>query len=494
MGGILSDRRMLKPYLVGFVLTSAFGFISCSPINQDIATHDLLEVSSTITSTISISSPSPDQLNQFTPTQTIRPSSTPFYLPSIPTPTPRGFPSNLRTIEDIERYAADREFDTVVIHKDINGDSHDDVIVFNRLQIVVFLGSERESGLYNPTLFLEEDRYRGIAGSRIQFTDWTFDRSPEIELDQLIVYASGSSESYTWFKTIYQCKYEECHRIWQGWVGSFFHDGNFGGVCIEREFPRPLIASNDHYLIRSYQEGFDIYGCGEMSEAIYEVKDHHRIQQGMVAWYEWNGYEYIFSHEEVASLAQDIPSNSLTYSIGPAGQIAEISILRDLYMVPHTDSCQIKLNGEILGPSFPCKHNFSRISWEDISGDLRKDLVVTVFSGPNYGSTDDPYVPCSHQHLIAYEIHGNGARKIADVSGCSIDEDLFGVRLEDIDQDGKVEILAAGFPVDENPHDCSYFEDDRVYEISPDKYETCMYSDFTRSITVYRWNGSVFSP
>jgi len=494
MGGILSDHRILKLCLVGFFLTSAIGFISCSPISQDIAIHDLLEVASTVTSTISISSPSPDQYNHFTPTQTIRPSSTPFYLPSIPTPTPWGFPSSLRTIEDIERYAADREFDAVVIHKDINGDSHDDVIVFNRLQIVVFLGSERESELYNPTLFLEEDRYRGIAGSRIQFTDWTFDGSPEIELDQLIVYASGSSESYTWFKTIYQCKYEECHRIWQGRVGSLFLDGHFGGICTEREFPRPLMASNGLHLIRSYQEGFDIYGCGEMSEALYAVKDHHRIQQGIVAWYEWNGDEYTFSHEEVANYAQDISSNSLTRSIGPAGQIAEISILRDLYMSPHTDSCQIKLNGEILGPSFSCKHNFSRIAWEDMTGDLRKDLVVTVFSGPNYVTSDYPYISCPHQHLLAYEIHGNEARKIADISGCSIDTDLFGVRLEDIDQDGVAEILSAGLPVNENPHDCFYFENDRVYEINPDKYETCLYTDFTRSITVYRWNGSVFSP
>ncbi len=49
-----------------------------------------------------------------------------------------------------------------------------------------------------------------------------------------------------------------------------------------------------------------------------------------------------------------------------------------------------------------------------------------------------------HQRMIAYGWTGQIAKQIANIAGCVQDDDLFGVRLIDLDQDGQIEILAAG--------------------------------------------------
>lgn len=66
-------------------------------------------------------------------------------------------------------------------------------------------------------------------------------------------------------------------------------------------------------------------------------------------------------------------------------------------------------------------------------------------------STDYPYGPedllsdetCMHQRLLAYQWNGDQAVEIANVAGCVTQEDLYGVRLEDYDHDGQLEIQAA---------------------------------------------------
>jgi hypothetical protein len=157
----------------------------------------------------------------------------------------------------------------------------------------------------------------------------------------------------------------------------------------------------------------------------------------------------------------------------------------------NNDFCQLFLNNEPVGDLFGCKRNFTTVEWRDVTEDGRPEVVVEALSGARPSAfrgtwPDVEYedwvtlseIECVHQHLLAYQWDGATATKIADVEGCLVQSDLYGVRLSDLDDDGQVEIVAANswYTERECPADVLYY---------------CWF-EFGYENNVFKWNGTEF--
>jgi hypothetical protein len=121
----------------------------------------------------------------------------------------------------------------------------------------------------------------------------------------------------------------------------------------------------------------------------------------------------------------------------------------------------------------------------DITNDSEKEIVIITFSGKWPTDTDSNQlsdIDCVHQRLLSYQWINNTAVEIANVAGCVVQSDLYGVRMEDLEGDGQLEIIAAD----------GWTTEPFCYE-SDDAYLGCWY-EFGYHNLIYRWNGSQFAP
>ena len=128
------------------------------------------------------------------------------------------------------------------------------------------------------------------------------------------------------------------------------------------------------------------------------------------------------------------------------GAIAVVSVKNNGAADNNNDVCQLTVAGQSVGGSFGCRGNFTTVEWKDITGDGVPDIVAIAFSaGDPVDSKGNSLADdhCMHQRLLASQWDGQPATPIANVAGCVMREDLYGVRLADVDGDGKLEIEAA---------------------------------------------------
>jgi hypothetical protein len=133
------------------------------------------------------------------------------------------------------------------------------------------------------------------------------------------------------------------------------------------------------------------------------------------------------------------------------------------------------LDDRAIGAPFLCLFPFA--DWRDVTGDGNLELVVTAYSG-RYGVHDNEK-DCAHQRLLIFEIDEETIHQLANIIGCIWRPDLFGVRLENVDVDAPLEIIAGGQRMTSTPQSCrgGYCW-----------YELNDYDD------VYNWNGESFEP
>jgi hypothetical protein len=89
------------------------------------------------------------------------------------------------------------------------------------------------------------------------------------------------------------------------------------------------------------------------------------------------------------------------------------------------------------------------------------------------------------QRLIIFQWDGTVAPQIADITGDVIHSDLYGVRLEDVDSDGQLEILAGSGYLSEGI-DCKSYLD-----IAPGEIEVC-WQELSFDDVIYKWDGASF--
>jgi hypothetical protein len=155
------------------------------------------------------------------------------------------------------------------------------------------------------------------------------------------------------------------------------------------------------------------------------------------------------------------------------------------------DICQVVVNGQKAGLEFGCKSGFTSLDWQDVTGDGRSELIVVAYSNAytGQGFEGEGYLQgkdCIHQRLLIFQNLDSVMNVIANVTGCVVESDLYGVRFEDLDQDGQVEILAAN----------GWLTTDRCFSTlstsAPDgKQDNCWY-ELGYQDEVYRWNGTEF--
>lgn len=421
--------------------------------------------------------------------------------PSTPVLTPTATSQSPTVTISIEEFDIETLFANVpdlskeaeIILSDVTGDGENDLIVFSLDKLIVFIHSR---SLFVGPYYLFEDTYPlSTAAKRLTFQDWTSDGIPELILNIHHEYSLGTGlKDYWWEMKIYHCGTTGCEISWQESTDSMLMDHNFGGLCVNRGYPRSERSSSGVPMIRYFEEGFDIYGCGEMNDEEFAIKDHHRVREATIGWYAWNGNAFEFISQDIVRVASDTPSASVHKSIGSSGSLAELIIERNQAAAPQNDRCQIRYRGKLLGQVFGCKYNFSKIQWLDITGDGHEELVVQVFSGAETPGEDVPDLPCAHQRLLAYEVNETKVKEIADIYGCTYDVDLFGVKLEDYDSDGHIEILAAGYPLTSSQLDCECNEQGRIIQTGENTYETCFFAEISPSINILEWDGEQFSP
>jgi hypothetical protein len=91
---------------------------------------------------------------------------------------------------------------------------------------------------------------------------------------------------------------------------------------------------------------------------------------------------------------------------------------------------------------------------------------------------------CVHQRLLAYQQMNSQLIEIANITGCVMQSDLYGVQIQDVDGDGQVEILAVDGVLTEPNCDetITPYAHERIY---------CWY-ELSQQDEIYRWNGSEF--
>lgn len=104
------------------------------------------------------------------------------------------------------------------------------------------------------------------------------------------------------------------------------------------------------------------------------------------------------------------------------------------------ENCTLYVDNQIVGDAFDCKGNFTTVQWQDITNDGQEEIVIITLS---YGEKTELRETCLQQHLLAYEWIGSEAVEIANIRGCVVEADLYGVRFDDLENDDQVEIVAA---------------------------------------------------
>lgn len=391
-------------------------------------------------------------------------------------------------VEDFKRrgFTEVNEF----IYEDVNGDQQADLIVTDMLMTAVFLwGGEN---YLNPPFVIVGSPWQYSPASRTEFEDWTGDNTAEIIFNYRGD-SGGTGVRYDgWQQYVIHCFQTECAVIWSGFLANIYVDYNLGGLSLFQS-PLEFLREDEEVKLEQIQIGFSIYdsyywGPKQFIEVPYSSLVVFTTTQKI---YTWNGTTFGLSATNVISDPYVVEEEAILEAdneLGSATIVYENNFAAD----KNNDYCQLLVDGNLVGGLFGCKRNFTVVEWQDITGDGQPEVVVKAFSGPRpeakAGTWPDldhnevvvlSEIDCVHQHLLAYQYTGETFSKIADVEGCVVQSDLFGVNLTDLDNDGQEEIIAANRWYTE-------------YNCPPNVFYNCWF-EFDYEIDVFKWNGSTFA-
>jgi hypothetical protein len=388
------------------------------------------------------------------------------------------------------------EKNTELIYKDVNGDGAEDLVVVSFRSVTVLLWTNDHYS--NPFIDFEGPPLNLLAedrggGSRVLLEDWTGDGVPEVVLDRY------SSYYHHWTRQIYYCKVEGCVLVWKGTLvniyweksGGLFvkiadlqRDKDWRGTPILKYLNTVFSVDQNTYYASRY---FSI----TTTPSQYDPKGLY-VSPKILVTYRWTGSVFELAGSEVYTNEYYVPSLGSMTTTNSQGDTANVKMdFRDPSQHRYgSNLCQVEVNSRKIGAVFSCTQNFTSVEWKDITNDGDPELLVRALSSPY--RNDGTFLTskqCPHRELIVYRWRANTATEIANVIGCVVQEDLYGVRLEDLDHDGIVEIIAA----------------DRIEKPSGTVrintyYKECYLSwcrdewyDFNRNAQIYKWNGVIFS-
>ncbi len=358
-----------------------------------------------------------------------------------------------------------------IVYQDLNQDGVDDLTVFGFHGLLVLLW---EGDRYSDPFVIDAGWSRGWGPYlRAAYEDWTGEGVPEIVLEEDSLGGGTGLWIAATTRSFVHCE-QRCAVVWSDIVDRSVSEIRSGGMALDRaELTRLPDAPNQ---FRVLTHSFSIYCCDEGGgpgpiEAL-------NVYTSTVTTYVWTGAAFEAGEPATVSRWRIVESDSVLSSTGPRGDRAVVRWLWNGEGNTPSDVCWVSVNEGPLGKPFGCRHTFTQVHWLDLTGDGQEEIVVTAFSvgnpdgpltpeiGPDapYGSVSS--VGCEHQRMLIYAWDGVQTSELADVAGCVQEEDLYGVRLEDIDGDGLLDLRAA-----------------RVYA-----------SDLPDPLPerIYRWNGERF--
>lgn len=350
------------------------------------------------------------------------------------------------------------------VQSDVNGDGREDLVVVAANNVFVLL--QGADGYERPQRLGETLDSTACFGPSIwiDMADWTGDGAQEILVQTSGTAAGGPGATlYTGGTqlTVLLCERESCHVAWSDVVERIGTDTYNGGFRSYRNLVKPVPAGDNGGLPQLIAEasGFDIFCCGESNDPEYFQR--LQVYTSTVTTYALRSGIYEEIETRVIAPAATIKSQSQLKATSSDGHVAEVEWFRYFQDSLVSDRCHVLVDGVALDRVFGCRHEFTQARWVDLTGDGVEELAVTAFSMPNVSGPliwDDPTSweelddeTCPHQRLLAYSWDGGQLVEVANVAGCVIQSDLYGVRLTDVDGDGVQEIMAAPLEQDDDP-------------------------------------------
>ena len=482
---------MSKQYLTSAVIMIILLSSSCGPRTPTSPSNDHPIASASIATEQFTESPSdtvnPTSNSAFTNDQAVIPSMPGCHLDS-----------RKPTLEQISECVSDVSHWTEQIYVDISGDNELDLIVFGGVDDAAFIWSDgRYSGPYR---LWESGWGRGFSeeSAKLVLEDWTGDKVPEIVLYTSSGGSIGSGYGVSgWGIRVLHCQGIQCSVIFEDGLKGIFVDDNTGGVCISSTTISQDVDANGVSRIRTTNKHFSIYGCGEFpSDFDFSTIPYLRIDPSVEEEFIWDGSEFQLVESKQVGIPREIPDQSSLSAQNSLGIVAFVTAESTPQLVQQNDICQLYIGGMKIGPTFGCKHNFTSVEWLDVNSNGREDVVVSAFSGASSPGTAFESEKCPHQRMFVYELSSGTYKEIAHIVGCVDDSSLFGVRIEDVDGDGQLEIASVESITKGNwiERDCTFDSWSAAYQIRENEYVNCWYVDYAPKIEIYQWDGIRFSP
>lgn len=448
----------------------------------------------------------PTQTPDWTPTNSPTPPTLHPFTPPTPTPLPPLPPLTIRypSIEDLEAYLLpispeyfhavyenDKDYlvqdwrtwaltnSAELIYADVNGDGAEDLVVADYLLAAVFLWN---GNTYATPFLMIGSTWKYAPSSHTYLQDYTNDSIPEIIFDYRGD-SGGTSVRYDyWTRYIIHCQ-QQCWISWKDSMGYLTDQHNSGGMFLRTADLQ--LSPSDPPTLQHTEESFSIYDIDLSFNSTYPL-DSLVVFTSTQTLFEWNGATFEQVNVQILEPSYEVDARPNLTATNQEGITVQVKAEPNRWLGQENDVCELYWNEKLLTPRFGCKNGLTTVQWLDITNDGEKEIVILTFSGKWPTDTDSNQlsdIDCVHQRFLAYQWLNTTAIEIANVAGCVVRSDLYGVRMEDLEGDGQVEIIVAD----------SWFTEPSCYESAERPYLGCWY-EFGYHNLIYRWNGSQFAP
>lgn len=345
------------------------------------------------------------------------------------------------TKDEGELTDSDHIIELELTYKDMNGDHEDDLIVSDNPLLAVFIWTGQE---YSTPLLIIDCCYNfPPVYSQMAYEDWTSNDIPEIIFDLRGGQLIGTGVGYSYLdRYIIHCNETGCHILWDGTIANQIDCFSSGGMSLFQTDLQQETNNSNELILTSTSGGFAVYECDSMYSYNSLI-----VYTTTLSSYTWNGSIFEVTTEIPLKEFQIINSQQLLETENDSGIFANIEAVPNDWPYGRNDICQLFIENELVGQPFGCKENFTTVEWLDITNDGQPEIIVVALSGNNpVDQEGNPLseINCVHQRLFAYQWSDKTAIEIANVAGCVVEDNLYGVKLDDWDDDGQIEIIAAG--------------------------------------------------
>ncbi|MBE2197761.1 MAG: VCBS repeat-containing protein [Anaerolinea sp.] len=356
-----------------------------------------------------------------------------------------------------------------IVYQDINNDGLDDMIVFElqpsiwgRGILLVMIW--QTDGYGDPLLLVNFAKYD--PRHRFLFEDWSGDGAPEIIYD--FQSDTGGTDYIDTTRTRYviHCQ-EQCAVIWWKVIGEWeqFYTVGWTHTTIERsiddETPNLSVLTESFYAPQLQNILSDSFNPG------------FQVLTSTLEIYTWNETRFELVESQILSLPYYFEAQPIWTTTNKSGiQAHLIAEFSEETLYPPIYVCSLHIENNWTSEPFDCDPGFTSVEWRDITDDGQDELVVTALA-------------FAQQRLLAFQWNGTEAVQIADVTGDIIRVNLFGVAVDDVDSDGRMEIRAGKIDLSQRSF-CRNFSG-----FYPDEIEIC-WQEWNFTEEVYRWNGVAY--